>query len=90
MTEQGPERPVVQFALQSQSASKRPEQLVTLLEDTLRREFPESADVVQVSHSVDDAVVHLLHLDQLEEDAAEKLAHRARAVYNDFMISPWY
>ena len=56
----------------------------------MQREFPDVADVVHVSHSRDDAVISLLNLDKLEEDTAKKIARRARVVFNDFMISPWY
>ena len=89
MTEPEREPPVVQFALNPASASKRPEQLVRLLEASLEREFPTANGVIDISHS-DDGVVTVHHLDALEGDVAEKLAHRARVVYNDFMISPWY
>ena len=83
-------KPVVQFTLDPHSPSKRPEQLMTLLQSTLQREFPDAAGVVEVSLSPEDGVVSILHLDQLEEDVAATLAHRARVVFNDFMISPWY
>ena len=87
-----PERdpPAVQFTLNPRAASKRPEQLVRLLESSLAREFPAADGVIEVAHSVGDGVVTLRHLDALDHDDAQKLAHRARAIYNEFMISPWY
>ena len=84
------EQPIVRFTLDPHSPSKRPEQLAALIESAVQREFPDVADVVQVSHSRDDAVISLLNLDKLEEDTAKKIAHRARVVFNDFMINPWY
>ena len=46
--------------------------------------------MVKVAHAADDAVVSLRNLEQVDRSTAEKVAHRARVVYNDFMISPWY
>ena len=89
MTEPKSDAPVVQFTLDPGRSTKRPEQLVRLLEGSLEREFPSASTVVKVSHSAD-GVVTILHLDALDEEVAHKLAHRARVVYNDFMISPWY
>lgn len=86
----GDERPTVEFTLDPRGAAKRPEQLAALVESALRREFPEALDVVEVAHSPDDAVVSLRCLEKVDRATAEKLAHRARVVYNDFMISPWY
>ncbi len=34
--------------------------------------------------------VRLRGPEKLEEDAAKRLTHAARAVFNDCMISPWY
>ena len=84
------ERPAVEFRLDPHSPSKRPEQLAGLVESALRREFPAAAEIVEVVHSADDAAVSLRNLEQVDSATAEKLAHRARVVYNDFMISPWY
>ena len=84
------QRPVVEFRLDPHGPSKRPEQLAELVESALRREFPAAAEVVEVAHAADDAVVSLRNLEQLDRSTAEKVAHRARVVYNDFMISPWY
>ena len=84
------ERPAVEFRLDPHSPSKRPEQLAALVESALRREFPAAAEIVEVVHSAEDAAVSLRNLEQVERATAEKLAHRARVVYNDFMISPWY
>ena len=84
------QRPAVEFRLDPRSPSKRPEQLAALVESALRREFPAAAEIVEVVHSADDAAVSLRNLEQVDSATAEKLAHRARVVYNDFMISPWY
>ena len=86
----GDERPTVAFTLDRRGAVKRPEQLAALVESVLRREFPEAAAIVEVACSPDDAVVSLRRLEKVDRATAEKLAHRARVVYNDFMISPWY
>ena len=85
-----PPFPHVEFTLDPLGPSKRPEQLAALLESALQREFPAAAGVIEVSCSATDGVVSLRHLDALDSDTAQKLAHRARVVYNDFMISPWY
>jgi hypothetical protein len=84
------QRPTVEFRLDPHSPSKRPEQLAALVESALRREFPAAAQVVEVVHSAADAVISLRNLEQVDGGTAEKLAHRARTVYNDFMINPWY
>ncbi len=84
------ERPAVEFTLDPDRPTKRPEQLAALLESALRREFPAAARVVEVVHSAEDAVISLRNLEQVDGSTAEKVAHRARVVYNDFMISPWY
>ncbi len=83
-------RLTVEFRLDPHSPSKRPEQLAALVESALRREFPAATQVVEVVHSADDAVISLRNLEQVDSGTAEKLAHRARVVYNDFMINPWY
>ena len=89
-TEPADERPTVEFRLDPDSPSKRPEQLAALVESALRREFPAAAEIVEVVHAADDAAVSLRNLEQVDSITAEKLAHRARVVYNDFMINPWY
>ena len=88
--ERAEQRPVVEFRLDPHGPSKRPEQLAELVESALRREFPAAAEVVEVACAADDAVVSLRNLEQVDRSTAEKVAHRARVVYNDFMISPWY
>lgn len=88
--ERAEQRPVVEFRLDPHGPSKRPEQLAELVESALRREFPAAAEVVEVAHAADDAVVSLRNLEQVDRSTAEKVAHRARVVCNDFMISPWY
>ena len=90
MTDPQPERPTVRFTLDPGGPSKRPEQLITLLESSLEREFPNAVGVVEVSHSVVDGVITILNLEKVDAATAKKLAARARGVYNDFMISPWY
>jgi hypothetical protein len=90
MTDNGNESPSLQFTLDPNKPSKRPEQLAALLETTLQREFPKAASIISVSHSPDAAVVGLCNLKDLEDDIAKKVVHRARVVFNDFMISPWY
>lgn len=72
------------------SLSKRPEQFAALLDSALRREFPEALDIVEIAHAPDPPVVSLGGLERLDESMAKRLKHRARAVFNDFMISPWY
>ena len=90
--EQAPaeERPTVEFKLDPHSPAKRPDQLAALVESALRREFPAASKVVEVVHGAEDGVVSLRNLEEVDGGTAEKLAHRARVVYNEFMISPWY
>ena len=38
----------------------------------------------------EDGAISLRNLEEVDGGTAEKLAHRARVVYNEFMISPWY
>ena len=80
----------VDFTLDPRSPSKRPEQLAALLKQALRREFPESLAIVEISHAPQTPVVSLRNLEQLEAGTAKALTYKARAVYNEFMISPWY
>ena len=82
--------PAVEFRLPSRGAAKRPEQLATLLESTLRREFPAAAALLEVACLPDGATVAVRNLDQVDDRTARKLNHRARVVYNEFLISPWY
>ena len=72
------------------SRLKRPEQLVALLDSALRREFPEALDLVEIAQAPHPPVVSLRGLERLEEDIAQRLTLRARAVFNNFMVSPWY
>lgn len=90
MSEPESDRPAVQFTLKPNSPTKRPEQLARLLDTAIRQEFPEVGDSIEICHAAETGVVEILHLDHLENQVAEKLAHRARVVYNEFMISPWY
>ncbi len=83
-------RPTVEFRLDPHSPAKRPEQLAALVESALQREFPAASKVVEVVHGAEDGVISLRNLEEVDGGTAEKLAHRARVVYNDFMISPWY
>ena len=80
----------VDFTLDARTPSKRPEQLAALLEQALQREFPEAGAVVEISQTPQTSVVSLRNLEQLEEGTATALTHKARAIYNEFMISPWY
>ena len=82
--------PAVEFKLPSRGAAKRPEQLAALLESTLRREFPAAAALIEVACLPDGATVAVRNLDQVDDRTARKLARRARGVYNEFLISPWY
>ena len=90
MTDNESESPSLQLTLDPNKPSKRPEQFAALLETTLQREFPTTASIISVSHSPDAPVVGLCNLEDLEDDIAKKVAHRARVIFNDFMISPWY
>ena len=90
MTDNESESPSLQFTLDPNNPSKRPEQLAALLETSLQREFPTTASIISVSHSPDAPVVGLCNLEDLEDDIAKKVAHRARVIINDLMISPWY
>ena len=85
-----PDPPAVELTLPPRGAAKRPEQLATLLESTLRREFPDAAALIEVACLPDGATVAVRNLDQVEEHTARKLARRAHVVYNEFLISPWY
>ena len=82
--------PSLDFQIDASSPSKRPEQFAALLDSALRREFPEALDVVEIAQVPNPPGVSLRGLEKLEEDAAKRLTHAARAVFNDFMISPWY
>ena len=85
---QGPS--TVDFTLEPSSPSKRPEQLVSLLESALQREFPKALGIVDIWHEPGEPLVSVRNLEKLDEQTAKTLAHRARGVYNDFMTSPWY
>ena len=82
--------PSLDFQIDASSPSKRPEQFAALLDSALRREFPEALDVVEIAQVPYPPGVRLKGLEKLEEDAAKRLTHAARAVFNDCMISPWY
>ncbi len=92
MTEPPKTPPIVEFALDPNSASKRPEQLVNLLTRMLSQEFPKAFQRLEVVHASETAVVTLASLgeDELDEDVTQEIAHRARAVYGEFSTSPWY
>ena len=81
--------PSLGFPIDASSPSKRPEQLAALLDSALRREFPEARDIVEIVQVPNPPVVSLRGLEKLEENVAKRLTHTARAVFNDFMISPW-
>ena len=82
--------PSVDFTLDPSSPSKQPEQLVSLLERALRREFPEALRIVDISHAPGAPVVSVRNLEKLDEQTAKDLVHAARGVFNEFMMSPWY
>lgn len=82
--------PEVALALPARGAAKQPQQLATLLENTLRQEFPEAAALIEVACLPDQATVVVRNLDRIDPPTARKLARRARLVYNEFLISPWY
>ena len=90
MPQQQDQPPTVEFTLDPSSPSKRPEQLITLLESALQREFPEAFEIVDIRHTPGEPVVSIGALEKLDPLIAKSLAHRARAVFNDFMTSPWY
>ncbi|MXY15737.1 MAG: hypothetical protein F4Y57_01695 [Acidobacteria bacterium] len=85
-----PDPPEVTFTLPPRGASKRPEHLAALLENTLRREFPAAAKLLEIACLPDGATVALRNLDQLDEEVARKITRRADVVRNEFLISPWY
>ena len=81
--------PSLDFPIDS-SRSKRPEQLVALLDSALRRKFPEALDLLEIAQVPNPPAVSLRGLEKLDEDVVKRLTHTARGVFNDFMISPWY
>ena len=80
----------MEFTLPPRGAAKRPEQLAAILESTLQREFPDAAALIEVACLPDGATVAVRNLDQVDDRTARKLSRRARVVYNEFLISPWY
>ena len=78
------------FQVDWTGAGKRPDQLVTLLTRTLRQEFPETEEPLAVTHDPETNVVAVSGLDGLDDPLAKQVTHRARAIYNEFMTSPWY
>lgn len=90
MPERQNQPPTLDFTLDPNSPSKRPEQLLSLLEMVLRRESPEAFEIIDIWHAPGKPVVSIRNLEQLDEQVAKDLTHRARSVFNDFMTSPWY
>ena len=90
MAEPASTPPTAEFQLDPTSASKRPDQLVSVLTRTLRQEFPEVFERLGISHDADTALVSILHLDELDAATATEVSARARTAYNDFITSPWY
>ena len=78
------------FQLDPSSPSKRPEQLVSLLERVLGQEFPAALEIINIVHAPGKPRVSIRNLEKLDEPTSKHLAHRARGVFNDFMTSPWY
>ena len=90
MAEDPDSPPALDFLIDASGSSKQPQQLAALLDSALQREFPEALDIVEIVQAPDTPMVSLRGLEKLEDETAKRLAHRARAVFNDFMISPWY
>ena len=90
MTEPADKPPAVQFVLDPDSASKRPEQLVNVLTRVLGQEFPDVFQRIAVVHTRETGVVSLEKLDELDDQSAKEIVHRARAVHDEFVTSPWY
>ena len=82
--------PSLDSQLDPSSPSKRPEQLVILLERALEQEFPEALEIIDIWHAPGKPLVSVRNLEKLDEPTAKNLAHRVRGVFNDFMTSPWY
>ena len=78
------------FPLDPSSPSKRPEQLVILLERELGREFPEALRTVDIVQAPGARFVSVRHLEKLDEQTSKNVAHMARGVFSNFMTSPWY
>ena len=90
MTESPRTASTEEFVLDPDSASKRPEQLVSLLKRVLEQEFPDAFPPLEVMHAHESATVSLAGLDDLDEAIASEVVHRARAVFAEFVTSPWY
>ncbi len=90
VTESQDQSNVINFNIGSASGSKQPHQLVTLLERTLRDEFPGSLDIVEISQLEDSRGVCLKNLEKLDSNTVKRLVQKARAVFKDFINSPWY
>ena len=90
MTEPPPKPPIAEFAVDPNSPSKRPEQLVSLLVRVLGQEFPEAFARLEVVHADGTEVVTVAQRDDVGEEVVKEVAHRARAVYGEFVTSPWY
>ncbi len=82
--------PIAEFAVDPNSPSKRPEQLVSLLARVLGQEFPEAFGSLEIVHAAGAEVVTVAQRDEVGDEVAKQVAHRARAVYGEFVTSPWY
>lgn len=90
MTENEGTSDSVEFTLDTNSPNKRPEQLCSQLDRMLARDFPAALEFVEVVHASGDRVVSIVNLGKLDKVAARDVARRARAIYNEFVTSPWY
>lgn len=90
MTNRQETPPSLDFNLDPNRLSKRPEQFVILLERALEQEFPEVLEIIDIWHEPGNPLVSVRNLEKLDEPTAKNLAHRVRGVFNEFMTSPWY
>lgn len=85
-----------EFQLDRHSASKRPDQLVSVLARVLEREFPEVIDRIRISFDADTAVVRVEQrgdgddTDELDEATVTSVVKVSQGSYDDFITSPWY
>ena len=90
MSEHQDQPSTVDFTFDPSSPSKEPAQFVSLLENALRREFPQAVEIVDIVHAPGEPVVTVRHLEKLDEQMAKEVTHKARGVFREFMTSPWY
>ena len=90
MTDSQEKLTLAEFAIDSGSPTKRPEQLVNLLVRVLGQEFPDVFESLEVTQAYDSEFVSVIQLQVVGEEVRKKVAHRARVVYGEFVNSPWY